>query len=549
MTKKLAIDWDDTELRIVSANCSGSNVTVTDAALIPIKDGDVTTTLREAIKQRRLENTEALVAIGRGKAELRELQLPPVPEDELPDMVRFQAIRSFASAGDSATVDYLITKRSSESISMLAAAVGPVQLNEIEKTCQAASLTTKRVALRPLAAAALYLGKQKSISGETVLIDLLASDAEIVVARNGKVIFVRTVRMPTTPEARSKALAGELRRSLMACDSDGSPEKVVLWGRESVHRGDIEQLSEAIGGNVEVVDPFSLVNVDAGVTDKLPDHIGRLAPLVGLLSSDESGSDRLIDFLNPRKRVIEEPNPFVRILMIAAPVAAVLLLGFFAYRNLSDLDQKIATLSKANGNMKADVDRAEESLSRTDIVDQFLDGNVNWLDEIRSLAGKMPDSDELIVKSIVATANTRSALVRGPASGTIGGGTLHVTGAVTEKEVIDRFEYALRDENHTVVGGATKPEKGSYPWSLDESITVGGEFVRNQRYAGLSPVLAEIKDAAAVIPETEVEPEATGEPAAEVPPDSATDEPGAKEEPAKDQPTTNDSEADVEVQS
>ncbi len=81
------------------------HVKVTEAALIDIENGDVMETLRRAISQRGLERTDTLVAIGRGKAELRELQLPPVPSDELPDMVRFQAIRSFASAGESATVD------------------------------------------------------------------------------------------------------------------------------------------------------------------------------------------------------------------------------------------------------------------------------------------------------------------------------------------------------------------------------------------------------------------------------------------------------------
>ncbi len=193
MPKKLAIDWDETELRLVAAQCSGSSVKVTDAAVIPVENSSVVETLRAAIQRRGLENTETLVAIGRGKAELRELQLPPVPEEELPDMVRFQAIRSFASAGDSATVDYLVTHRSESGVEMIAAAVGPANLTEIRETCEAAELLTKRISLRPLAAAALYLIKRQSDArGDTVLIDLLANDAEIVVAREGKVIFVRT---------------------------------------------------------------------------------------------------------------------------------------------------------------------------------------------------------------------------------------------------------------------------------------------------------------------------------------------------------------------
>ncbi len=157
MTNKLAIDWDETELRLVAAQCqrnnlgSGGSVTISDAAVIPIANGNVFETLREAIQQRGFEKTETLVAIGRGRAELRELQLPPVSDDELPDMVRFQAIRNFASAGDSATVDFLVTKRTTESVEMIAAAVGPKDLSEIRETCESADLDIKRISLRPLA--------------------------------------------------------------------------------------------------------------------------------------------------------------------------------------------------------------------------------------------------------------------------------------------------------------------------------------------------------------------------------------------------------------
>ena len=109
-------------------------------AVIPIENGDIDETFKRAIGERALENTETLVAIGRGKAELRELQLPPGPDEELPDMVRFQAIRSFATAGDNATVDFLVTNRTESGVEMIAAAVGPSNLASIRETCQGAEL-------------------------------------------------------------------------------------------------------------------------------------------------------------------------------------------------------------------------------------------------------------------------------------------------------------------------------------------------------------------------------------------------------------------------
>ncbi|NND98931.1 MAG: hypothetical protein HKN47_16565 [Pirellulaceae bacterium] len=529
MPKKLAIDWDESELRLVAAQCSGTSVKVTDTALIPLQDGDIAATLRQAIEQRGLERTETLVAIGRGKAELRDLQVPAVPDEELPDMVRFQAIRSFASAGDSATVDYLITDRSDKTISMLAAAVGPTKLKEIQDTCHSAELSTKRIALRPLAAASLFLAKQKSIEGLTVLIDLLADDAEIVVARDRKVIFVRTVRMPRGDSPQTaKALVGELKRSLMACGSSEPPDQVILWGREDVHRDDVAKLSEATGKPVEVIDPFDLVDVGRGTREALPDHVGRLAPLVGLLQSDEVGSERLIDFLNPRKRIIKEPNPIARIFLIGVPIAALLLVGFFVYKQFADLDEKISQIKTANAEMTKPVEDANKSVARTERIDQFLDGNVNWLNEIRLLASKMPDSQKMIVKSIQGSTDQRN-----------GGGTLVIAGGVTGPEVIDEFEEAIRDDAHQVVGDGSKLDeraKDAYRWAYNEKITIDRNHVRQLRYAGLKAVQAEPSPADAVTEDTT----ATDDTTATEDTDE-TEAPATEETPADDTATETDS--------
>ena len=54
MVKKLAIDWDESELRLVAAQCSGNSVKVTDADVIPVENSNVVETLRAAIRRRGL---------------------------------------------------------------------------------------------------------------------------------------------------------------------------------------------------------------------------------------------------------------------------------------------------------------------------------------------------------------------------------------------------------------------------------------------------------------------------------------------------------------
>jgi len=480
MVKKLAIDWDEHELRYVSAECSGRSVKVIEAKIIEINGRSPQDVLIAEFSSAGLSEAETLIAIGRGKAELRELQLPPVPQEELPDMVRFQSLRSFANIGDSSVVDYLITKQRDSGVEVIAAAVAPQNLDSIRQCVEKASLSLKRIALRPLAAAALYLSLQgESQSGEVALIDLLSDSAEIVIARDGKVVFVRTVRMPSSDNARAKALAGELKRSLIACGVINRLQSVVLWGTSQVHAAEIPMLEETSGCSVQIVNPFELVEVDRK-TD-LPEHVGRLAPLLGLLLADEVAPDRLIDFLNPRKPEIKTESPYKKIVIAGVPVAAGVLLALSIYGQIASLDKQIAELRDSNAAMQPDIKLADESLAKTETVDAFLDGDVNWLQEIRRMAVEMPPSDQMIIRGVSAGVNART-----------GGGVLKIEGGAVNPAVIDEFEKALRDENHQVNGTGASEQKteDAFRWEFSESISVTGSSIRDSRYIGISQQMA-----------------------------------------------------------
>ncbi|MEM9586893.1 MAG: hypothetical protein AAGA03_06395 [Planctomycetota bacterium] len=504
MAKKIALDWDESELRFVVGNVNGSSVKVTHAAVIPLEEQTVQGVLSEQVTQLGLDKVEALVAIGRGKAELRELQLPPVPADELPDMVRFQAIRSFASSGESSTVDFVITDQNESNTDIIAAAVGPATMDEVKTTCETAGLATKRIALRPLAASALWFSKHSGSKDETILVDLLADDAEIVIARDDRVVFVRTVRMPKAVDARPGVLAGELRRSLMACGAATEQRSVILWGRESVHQVDLAKIREATGGKATAADPFDLVEVDRKAAGKLPEHIGRLAPLVGLLASDETASDRLIDFLNPRKRPDPKSNRTRNTWIAIAAAAAVLLVGFLGYRQLAALDAQIQQKEDYIAQLDEKAKTASTYQAETEVVDQFLDGDVNWLREIKRAAEKMPASTDQIVTKLTARVSSRG-----------GGGELRLSGAVTRPSVIDEFEEAVKDETHRVVGEGSGVLKRDdvYRWGFEETIVLDGQAIRDQRYEAFAAIFdAQANEANTDLSETEPEQSAETEP-------------------------------------
>lgn len=235
-------------------------------------------------------------------------------------------------------------------------------------------------------------------------------------------------------------------------------------------------MAEAAKCPVEVLDPFDLVNTDDKLKADLPEHIGRLAPLVGLIAADESHGDRLIDFINPRKRIEVEPNHYKTAAIVGGGVLVAAVLGFLVFRQFGALDAKITELRDANAAMKPGVDAAATSIARTETIDQFLDGGVNWLGELRRLAETMPPSDKLIVRSVSGTVDPRR-----------GGGKMVVSAAVTQPSVIDDFENALRDDSHSIVGDGVVEEKNNdaYRFGISETITIEPDAIRNKRYEGI----------------------------------------------------------------
>ncbi|WP_404307382.1 hypothetical protein [Neorhodopirellula lusitana] len=488
--QQIVIDWDDEQLRLVIGESDGARTRLRDAAILPVgKDGPITA-LKEWIASRPAAKYDCLIALGRDRAELRQMDFPPVPVEELPDMVRFQAIRQFAAAGDSATVDFITTQVDDNSIKAIVSATGPNHLNPIRKNVEAFGWTLKRIALRPIAAAALYrIYRDKlparSQSGATLaLIDLVSDEAEIVLLRDDKVVFVRSVRLPKEMPARTNALAGEIRRSMMACGAAGTNCNVVMWGTADRHAVEIQRLGDRLAEQqtkpcqTDLIDPFELVGADPAAKDSVGQTVGRLAPLVGLLAAHAKHADELIDFENPRKTIEVQTDRRKIAAMIGIPVAVAAGLIWMLMSTLSQLDDQIDQQAAANAEMKDKSKAAEEMIARTDRVDQFLNGDVNWLEELQRLASRMPGADQLMLQEISATADSRE-----------GGGRLVVTGRVTSPDVIVELESAMRDDAHQVTGDKVTQlaTQDAYRWQMTQTISVNADAVQTERYARMNP--------------------------------------------------------------
>lgn len=471
MARLLALEWDTREARAVIGRSGAGGIVVEEAFVVDLPetaDQDLGQRLAVALAPHNLGRCETLVALPRGKTELRTLSVPPAPDGELPDLVRFQALRQFSALSDDWPLDFVrIGVGEDQQFRVLAAAISPEVLAATQATCHAAQLVLKRLILRPCAAATLL---QARLPDERcrLLVELLSEEVDLTVLSEGQVVFPRSVRLPA--QELGTALVGEIRRTIAAAQNqlEGRRiEQVVLCGGSDQTPGLEAQLQEQLGLEVIRFDPFAGVDMSRG--QGYPAYPGRFAALLGMLHEESGAAQHGIDFVNPRRKPVP-PDLRRRYLALAAGVLAVVLLfvGLITWQ-LKKYDQRIQDLQTRSREWDQTVKDSEALKNRMADIDTFVAGDITLLDELDYLSLKFPPADQAIMDQAIYNANTRAS----------GGGQLIVEGYVREPGKIKVLEDSLRDERHEVsgAGGQFDERQKELRWRFKETITIAAPDV------------------------------------------------------------------------
>lgn len=478
----LALEWDSREVRLAVGQAAGAKLRVEQAFALPLPpeepggntaaaDKRLGEQIAAILAQHGIATRDALVAVGRTSIELRPMTLPPVPDAELPDMVRLQAPRQFTTIGDLWPVDFVtVTQDPEQPRDVLAATIAPTLLGQIEQICQAAGLTPRRLVLRPFAAAALLTRAQPQTTPQVrLLVDLLAEEADLTAVADGTVNYVRTIRLPGAAHSaeQNRMLAGEIRRTIAAVQHERSGQRVeaiVICGDSAEHAALREQLERDLRMPVTLLDPFSAVELGGELGRKHPAEPGRFAPLFGMLADEAAGSPQAIDFLNPKRRP-EPPSQTRFYTLIAAAVAAVVLgIGFFLWYDLDSKYSQFLALKRQNKSLTDKKKSFEIEVKKADSLSKWLATDVNWLDELAALSSAMPPAEEVRITKLDLTSRPS------------GGGESMLTGIAKSSEVVRKVQGILRDGKHRVRPGASaEGSVADYPWDFRQAVQVLSE--------------------------------------------------------------------------
>jgi Tfp pilus assembly PilM family ATPase len=513
MPQFIALEWDNNEARVAVASSKGDRITVEQAfsvallaeaenieeAAAPTEPGkekagsqakdaaaaraiSIGKQIAAAMSERGVGHHDALVAVGRSTIELRQLSMPPVPDEELPDAVRFQAMREFNALDEDWPLDFLALDNPEEGPrSVLAAAIDPAQVALIQKTCHAIGVKPQNLLLRPCAAASLF-GRAQGAETATLrmLVDLLTDEVDLTVMIDRRVVFLRSTRLPAGNPLDSRenatALVGEIRRTMVAAmNTLGGQrvESIVLCGKGEKHAALAKIIEESLGMPAAVFDPFEGLELSRELQDNLPEFSGRFAPVLGMLATELEETGHAIDFLHPHKRPI--PPSRMKYLVAAGAVVGVLFLGWLGYGwfNKIMLRNQIADADAQIKKIKDDDENTKKLLGNMAKIDEWKVTDIAVLDEMSHLSKNLPARNYF--KATSFSFNAKST------KGTNEAGIINLQGMVSRPEVLEQIEAAANTDDGLHIAqitsqgtlDATKAQKERrYTWDFSLKQTI-----------------------------------------------------------------------------
>ena len=475
MPQYVIIDIAPGGVRMVGATTQGREGSLRHVAWIPCEAGEVRDRVGEALAAWKWSKPLAILLVPRTGCELRCLTLPQVPDDDLPDMVRLQAMQHFAAIGEETPLDFLPTVRGTENVVVLAAATTGDHLPRGRALLEKAGCTVEGAYLRACGTAALVDRTEGDATPVRLVLDLLGDRAELLVADRATVVLARSVRLSAGGETDHQGhlidedtIVSESLRTIAAAQTqlDGSRVgHVIVTGDDPARQALVAKLAQATQLPANCLDPFSAIPAGDGLATEDPSQRGAFAALLGAALDPLNTRGSALDFLRPRRR----PQPTSRrplwttVALVAATV--LLLAGGLLWQRLASADDQIARLRRQIAETDKLVEVAQRQQREVEAIDEWYATSPNWLVELRQLSERLPPSHRLRLQQLQAERLNE------------GGGKITIKGYVDGPVTVAELEVALRDAQRSVTGLDRNyvGEDGRYPWYFMEELRIAPE--------------------------------------------------------------------------
>lgn len=396
------IEWSIDGIRVLNADASGhvSHLGLWptfehhDTSFTPQEIGEK---LKSWLAESGLHAGQAILVLPRESVVIRQLQLPLAPEDEIPDLVRFQSASKSSLPIDDLALDYLPMSASGagEGLSVVTASIDRKRLQRIKQILTSAGFDVVRATTTPLTIGHFvkkFGGASLGANQPEIVVFQRDSLIEISIFAGGSLVFSHSMALPESN--RLKPLDSGLTRSIVALHQthpDVAINRCYLagFGNDKEVR---ELLESKFRGNV--------THVELPESHSGNNEISGFEPLIGAALPVDAKNLKL-DLLHPRKR-IEKPDRR-KLYSIVGGIVAVLFLmltyGIFLSRK-GTLEGSIDSLKESIAEIEQNLTAGEPQAEAFEKIDNWSLTQTNPVIAWNQLRSNMPDTDRLYLTEL-----------------------------------------------------------------------------------------------------------------------------------------------------
>lgn len=475
MPRLIAFDWEADYVAGVEADVSGPSVHVrrcfrhdwpeaTDPPQGPSEQGRW---LAETLRQDGISTGDALLVLPREAVVVRKLELPKVPENELPELVRFQAATKSSTPLDRLALDYLPLPvgEADTAQQVLMVTVEAERLKRVRETLSAAGFDLQSVGISPVTVGELVtrMEEERSIAPDhaTLVIFQDARRVEITALVEERVTFSHQSRLAGAGDAAGlKGSLAEVNRTVIALSqarSDLEITEVCL-----IHAGDADPefesaLAQRFGGRLHVLDVASAKGVRIGrPADRAV--LASLAPALGALLAAGERRVTAIDFLSPR-RAVQPPDRTKQRLGLAAAAAAMLGgLGYWWFSShLADLVAQTEIIEQRIVELDNELKLGAPDLEAAATIGEWAAAARDPLAVMLDLHRMSPGAERVYLQELKMTAGGRDGIFRVEGTGS----------AFDARDVQQMQEVLERGGLRVIPFGRTRSKDPDYPQGFE----------------------------------------------------------------------------------
>ncbi len=349
---------------------------------------------------------QTLVALAREDAVVRQLELPNAPDEELPDLVRFQAATKSTLPLDQLLLDFvpLPPRAGMDGREVLMTTISTQFAGRIRTLVEAAGLELASISITPFAMAELVARVERRRGDDPNDLSLIvarhAQRVEISMMLHQHLLFTHSAQLHEVDEqGNNRALLAEVSRAQYSLNQmlpDVAVARVWVLGSESENRALCVALRERLDRDVATLDPLSDVGAEVDTAADVPGNLALYAGPMGVLYAYQASSIPTVNFLNPRKPPVKVDRRKQRLALAAAGIMLIAAAGYGSLQmHLSDLDASIKSKRDEHRQLQAEVKKGQPDLKAAELIDDWSTHNVNWLDQLQQLNKTLPGTERI----------------------------------------------------------------------------------------------------------------------------------------------------------